>query len=72
MFSTLVTPRFGDIDGLRHVTNTVLPIWFEQARNEFYFYFNTELNFEKWNLLENKNLIGVLDASRSFLDRVEK
>ena len=51
MFSTLVTPRFGDIDGLRHVTNTVLPIWFEQARNEFYFYFNTELNFEKWNLI---------------------
>jgi len=51
MFSILVTPRFGDIDALRHVTNTVLPIWFEQARNEFYHFFNSELSFEKWNLI---------------------
>lgn len=33
-----ITPRFGDIDGLRHVNNTVIPGWFEQARNQIYRY----------------------------------
>ena len=35
MFSTIVSPRFGDIDGLGHVNNTVLPVWF--VRTEFDF-----------------------------------
>ncbi len=46
-----ITPRFGDIDGLRHVNNTVIPGWFEQARNPIYRIFNPDFAFEGWNLI---------------------
>ena len=46
-----ITPRFGDIDGLRHVNNTVIPGWFEQARNPVYRIFNPQFAFEGWNLI---------------------
>jgi len=51
MFTEIITPRFGDIDGLRHVNNTVIPGWFEQARNPIYRIFNPEFAFEGWNLI---------------------
>jgi Predicted thioesterase len=51
MYSMTVTPKFGDIDGLGHVNNTVMPGWFEQARNPIYRYFNPEFKFDNWNLI---------------------
>jgi acyl-CoA thioester hydrolase len=51
MYHEQITPRFGDIDGLRHVNNTVIPGWFEQARNPIYRIFNPEFVFESWNLI---------------------
>jgi len=51
MYHYDITPRFGDIDGLRHVNNTVIPGWFEQARNPIYRIFNPEFVFESWNLI---------------------
>ena len=51
MFSLIVTPKFGDIDGLGHVNNTVMPGWFELARNPIYRMFNPEFNFKTWNLI---------------------
>ena len=51
MYIETITPRFGDIDGLRHVNNTVIPGWFEQARNPVYRIFNPEFAFEGWNLI---------------------
>jgi len=36
MWTTTITPRFGDVDVLGHVNNTVLPIWFETARNPLF------------------------------------
>jgi acyl-CoA thioester hydrolase len=51
MYLEQITPRFGDIDGLRHVNNTVIPGWFEQARNPIYRIFNPEFVFESWNLI---------------------
>ena len=51
MYSESITPRFGDSDGLRHVNNTVIPGWFEQARNPIYRIFNPEFDFEGWNLI---------------------
>lgn len=51
MFTETIAPRFGDIDGLRHVNNTVIPGWFEQARNPIYRIFNPEFAFEGWNLI---------------------
>jgi acyl-CoA thioester hydrolase len=53
MFKTTVTPRFGDIDGLRHVNNTVLAVWFEQARNPIFRMFtpDLDLSYENWKLI---------------------
>ena len=36
MFTITVTPRFGDADGLGHINNVVLAIWFELARNSLF------------------------------------
>ena len=53
MYKTVVTPRFGDIDGLRHVNNTVLAVWFEQARNPIFRMFtpDLDLSYENWKLI---------------------
>lgn len=53
MFTTIITPRIGETDALRHITNTALPVWFESARNELFKIFNPEndLTYKKWNLL---------------------
>lgn len=51
MYSYSITPKFGDIDGLGHVNNTVVPQWFEQARNIIFRYFNPDLDLKTWNLI---------------------
>jgi acyl-CoA thioester hydrolase len=47
MFSFNVQPRFGDIDGLGHVNNTVLPMWFETGRTPILKIFDPELTLDK-------------------------
>lgn len=53
MFKKIIEPRIGETDGLRHINNTVLPIWFENARNPIFEIFvpNYELTYKKWNLI---------------------
>ena len=51
MFTKTITPRFGDVDGLRHINNTRLPIWFELGREPFFRYFNPDMRLESWNLI---------------------
>ncbi len=53
MFSTIVSPRFGDIDGLGHVNNTVLPVWFEIGRNSVFRLFSPDLDLspDVWRLI---------------------
>lgn len=53
MFKTMITPRMGDTDAMRHITNTALPVWFEIARTELFKIFNPnyELTYKKWNLI---------------------
>ncbi|MDR1636998.1 MAG: acyl-CoA thioesterase [Treponema sp.] len=43
MFTTKVTPRFGDIDGLGHINNVVLAEWFELGRNPLFRIFDPDL-----------------------------
>ncbi len=51
MYSFSTSPRFGDIDGLGHINNNVVPMWFETARNPFFRLFNPELDLKKWDLI---------------------
>ena len=51
MFTKSLTPRFGDVDGLRHINNTMLPVWFELGRDPLFRYFNPDMSLERWNLI---------------------
>jgi acyl-CoA thioester hydrolase len=44
MFTTTVTPRFGNIDGLGHINNVVLAEWFELGRNPLFRIFEPNLS----------------------------
>ena len=47
MFSLTVNPRFGDMDILGHINNTVPSNWFELARNPFMKLFDPDLTLSK-------------------------
>ena len=53
MFSIIISPRFGDVDALGHINNTVLAAWFELARNPLFRFFEPDLNLshETWPLI---------------------
>lgn len=53
MFETVIAPRFGDMDGLRHINNCMIPVWFENARTPIFKIFNPSMkvDFEHWNLI---------------------
>lgn len=53
MWSFKVHPRFGDIDGLRHVNNNTLGTWFEMGRTELFKIFTPDLNldYDVWRLI---------------------
>lgn len=63
MYKTMITPRIGETDGLRHINNTVLPLWFETARNPIFEIFvpNYELTYKKWNLIMVHSEYNYLD-----------
>jgi len=51
MFSLVIAPRFGDVDGLGHINNNIVPMWFETARNPLYAFFNPVFDLKQWNLI---------------------
>ncbi|MBI1317361.1 MAG: acyl-CoA thioesterase [Candidatus Hydrogenedens sp.] len=51
MFHFTVQPRFSETDGLGHINNTVLPVWFEEARTDLFRIFNPSLAMSSWNLI---------------------
>ena len=62
----IVTPRFGEVDGLKHVNNNVIGEWFELAREELYRYFipDLDLSLEKWKLILVRNETDFLGQIR--------
>lgn len=57
MLKMMLTPRFGEIDGMKHVNNNHIGEWFELAREEIYRYFIPDLDLspEKWTLILVRN-----------------
>jgi len=51
MFIETITTRFSDTDALGHINNTMVPIWFEGARDPVFRLFNPELNLKEWPLI---------------------
>lgn len=54
MFKRTLQPRFTDCDGLGHISNTTLPVWFEEARAPIFKIFNPSLLLSSWNLIIKK------------------
>ena len=51
MFEQTISPRFSETDALGHINNTVIPIWFEQARRPVFEIFTPDLDPKKWCLI---------------------
>jgi acyl-CoA thioester hydrolase len=51
MFSEVITTRFSDTDALGHINNTMVPVWFEGARDPVFKWFMPELNLKEWRLI---------------------
>lgn len=51
MFSTTISPRFLETDALGHINNTVLPMWFESARDAIFRLFSPEMDTKNWKLI---------------------
>lgn len=51
MFSMTLEPRFVETDALGHINNTVLPVWFEQARTPIFKIFTPNLAIDEWELI---------------------
>lgn len=50
-FSDRFKPRFSDTDGLGHINNTMVPVWFEGARDDVFKWFTPDLDLTKWRLI---------------------
>ena len=80
MFTTKISPRFGDMDALHHINNTTLALWFEVARNPLFRMFDPELklNLDTWPLImahTDYDFVGELFLQpdveiRSWIDRI--
>jgi len=51
MFTQEIVPRFSDTDALGHINNTMVPVWFEGARDPIFKLFMPELNLQEWQLI---------------------
>lgn len=51
MFSQSFLPRFSETDALGHISNTAIPVWFEDARTPIFQFFTPELDTQAWKLI---------------------
>lgn len=50
-FNQQFKPRFSDTDALGHINNTMVPVWFEGARDEVFKWFTPDLDLSQWKLI---------------------
>lgn len=63
MFELELEPRFSDTDALGHISNTALPVWFEQARTPVFQIFHPSLDAKDWRLILARVEIDLLAQS---------
>ncbi|MDR1960294.1 MAG: acyl-CoA thioesterase [Planctomycetaceae bacterium] len=51
MFTHIVSPRFSDIDGFKHVNHLAIPAWFESGREFLYRIFSPEYDLDVMQLI---------------------
>ncbi len=68
MWAKKITPRFGDVDGLRHINNCMIPVWFELGREPVFRLFHPELDLGRWNLIMAKITVEYVAQMRLGFD----
>lgn len=63
MFEVELEPRFSDTDALGHISNTTLPVWFEQARTPVFRIFHPTLEAATWPLIIARLEVDLLAQS---------
>ncbi|HZG74182.1 MAG TPA: thioesterase family protein [Chondromyces sp.] len=51
MYRTIIEPRVSETDGVGHINNTTIPIWFEAGRNEIFNLFTPDHSFSNWRMV---------------------
>lgn len=51
IYETTIEPRVSETDGIGHINNTNVPIWFEAGRHELFKLFTPDHSFENWKMI---------------------
>ena len=61
MIFTNIVPRVSETDGVGHINNVFIPIWFEAGRREIFRVFSPNLDFVNWKLALVKVTVEYVD-----------
>ena len=61
MIFTKIVPRVSETDGVGHINNVFVPIWFEAGRREIFRIFSPKLDFTNWSLALVKVTVEYVD-----------
>ena len=61
MIFTNIVPRVSETDGVGHINNVFVPIWFEAGRREIFRIFSPKLDFLNWKLALVKVTVEYVD-----------
>ena len=61
MIFTKIVPRVSETDGVGHINNVFVPIWFEAGRREIFRIFSPKLDFMNWKLALVKVTVEYVD-----------
>ena len=61
MIFTKIVPRVSETDGVGHINNVFVPIWFEAGRREIFQIFSPNLDFVNWKLALVKVTVEYVD-----------
>ncbi|MEH7335736.1 thioesterase family protein [Neobacillus drentensis] len=51
MYKTTIEPRVSETDGVGHINNTTIPVWFEAGRNHLFKLFTPDHSFKNWRMI---------------------
>ncbi|MCH8544163.1 MAG: acyl-CoA thioesterase [Alcanivorax sp.] len=64
MLTLTINPRFSDTDALGHINNTVVPVWFLEAREPILRWFQPDVDFRQGGLALVRTEIDYLAETR--------
>jgi acyl-CoA thioester hydrolase len=51
MYKKIIEPRVSETDGVGHINNTTIPVWFEAGRNDIFKLFTPDDSFVNWKMI---------------------